>query len=48
MEILVIGVKANRQEISFKLSQLSLESLTQVRNLGIILDTDLTFQTQII
>ena len=46
-EILVIRAKTNRQKISFKLSQLSLESVTQVRNLGVNLDTDLTFQSHI-
>lgn len=37
----------NGEEISFKLSQLLLESVTQVRNLGVILDADLTFQSHI-
>lgn len=46
-EILVIGAKGTSQEISFKLSQMSLESVTQVENLNAILDADLTFQSQI-
>ena len=46
MEILVNWSKANRPEI-FKLSHLSLESDTQVRNLDVILVADLTFQSHI-
>ena len=43
MDILVIRAKANRQEISFRLSQLSLVTVTQIRNL----DTDLILQMHI-
>ncbi len=46
-ELMVIGAKTHREEISSRLSQLALESVTQARNLGVILDSELTFQSHI-
>ncbi len=46
--IIVMRAPANRQEISFKLSQLLMESVTQVRNLGVIMDANLTLKSHII
>ena len=46
-EILIFGAKAQRQKIVAYLSSLSLESKSEARNLGVILDSDLNFKRHI-
>lgn len=46
-EILVVGPKKQQQEITSYLLSHNLKASEQVRNLGIILDTDLNFKNHI-
>ncbi len=47
-EILTVGLKNQRQRVYSHLASRSLKHNEQVRNLGIILDTDLSFENHII
>ena len=46
-EVLLIGKKADREQLAKHLSTISLNSTHQVKNLGVILDSNLTFESHI-
>ena len=46
-EVLLIGKKADREHLAAHLSTISLNSTHQVKNLGVILDSNLTFESHI-
>ena len=46
-EVLLIGKKADREHLAEHLSTISLNSTHQVKNLGVILDSNLTFESHI-
>ena len=46
-EVLVIGEKAERERLSAHLQKLALNTKFQARNLGVIFDPDLNFETYI-
>ncbi len=46
-EIFIFGAQAQKQRTAAHLNSLSLESKSQARNLGVIIDSDLNFQSHI-